>query len=85
MDSLWFRVPAVLVLWLTATVALFQATLGNPSFYTGGWFYVACGACGALALFIGKLDRVASLMAPPALAVASFVIVDALRLGYFGL
>jgi hypothetical protein len=85
MDSLWFRVPAVLVLWLIATVALFQATLGNPTFYTGGWFCVACGACGALGLFIGKLNHVASVMAPPVLAVASIVIVGALRLGYFGL
>ena len=85
MNSLWPRWSAILVLWLIATVALFQATLHFGYFFISPWFLVACAACGALGLFIGKVDRVARLMAPPVLAAASFVIVNVLRLGYFGL
>lgn len=87
MNSLWLRLSAILVVWLIATVALFQATIHFPYFFFNNpWsFYVACAACGALGLFLAKVDRVASLMLPPVLAVASFVVVGVLRLGYFGL
>jgi hypothetical protein len=85
MSSLWFRLAAVLVLWLIASVGLFHATLQFPFFYGGAWFYVACAAIGILGLIIAKVDWVATIMSMPLLAVASFILVIVLRLGYFGL
>ena len=85
MSSKWLRVSAVLVLWLLASVALFQASVHFPYFYSSGWFLVACAACGALGLIIGKLDWVATLMMVALLPIASFILVGVLRLGYFGL
>jgi hypothetical protein len=85
MNRLWLRVLAVLVLWLAASAALFQATIHFPFFYGSGWFYVACAACGTLGLIIGKADRVATLMMAPLLPVGSLLLVSVLRLGYFGL
>jgi hypothetical protein len=85
MDRLWLRMSAVLAIWLLASVALFQATVQFPSIFSSGLFYILCGACGALGLLVGKVDRVAQLMSAPLLAVGSFIIVSVLRLGYFGL
>jgi hypothetical protein len=85
MEALGLRLSATLILWAVATLILFQATLHFTSLISSAWFYVACAACGLPGLLIAKLNRVASLMLVPILAVAAFVVVCVVRLRYFGL